>query len=120
MQDITTLIDRYIEMWNEPDPERRRALAGAVVTDDADYLDPVMAGAGADGIAEMIGGAQAQFPSHRFVLASGPDLHHDRVRFSWVLVPDGGDPIATGFDFGTVAPDGRLRSVTGFLELAGA
>jgi hypothetical protein len=28
----------------------------------------------------------------------------------------GGDPVAIGYDFGTLAEDGRLRSVTGFLE----
>jgi hypothetical protein len=25
-------------------------------------------------------------------------------------------PVATGIDFGTLAPDGRLRAITGFLE----
>jgi hypothetical protein len=118
VQEITTLIDRYIEMWNEGDPERRRALVAQVVTEDADYLDPLTAGSGPDGIDAMIAGAQGQFPGHRFVLVAGPDLHHDRVRFSWVLVPDGGEPVATGYDFATVAADGRLRSVTGFLEMA--
>lgn len=119
MQDIATLIDRYIEMWNEGDAERRRTLVAEVVTEDAEYLDPLMSGSGPEGIDAMIAGAQGQFPGHRFVLASGPDLHHDRVRFSWVLVPDGGEPVATGHDFATVAGDGRLRSVTGFLEMAG-
>ena len=63
----------------------------------------------------MIGAAQAQFPGHRFELAFGPDAHNDVVRFAWTLVGAGG-PVAKGVDFATVAADGRLRNVTGFLE----
>ena len=38
------------------------------------------------------------------------------LRFSWTLgAPDAG-PIARGTDFGLVAADGRLKSVTGFLD----
>ena len=61
---------------------------------------------------------QEQFPGYRFVLASGPETHHDRVRFTWQLVGEGGDAVATGMDVAVVADDGRLRAVTGFLEAA--
>ena len=118
MADSKEIVDRYIAMWNETDPERRRDLVAQTVTEDASYLDPVMAGAGIDGISEMIGGAQQQFPGHRFTLASGPDVHHDRVRFSWSLASDGGAPVAMGTDFVTLAEDGRMRAITGFLEPA--
>ena len=118
MTDITNLIDGYIAAWNEPDPQRRRELVGRTFADDADYLDPLMSGEGPDGIDAMIAGAQAQYPGHRFELAGAPDAHHDRVRFSWHLVANGGGPVATGHDYATLSPDGRLRSVTGFLEAA--
>jgi hypothetical protein len=39
------------------------------------------------------------------------------VRFAWTLRGDAG-PVAGGVDFATVAEDGRLRNVTGFLETA--
>jgi hypothetical protein len=120
MPDTETTVSTYIAMWNEPDPQRRRDLVAQVVTDDAHYLDPLMAGEGIDGIAAMIGGAQQQFPGHRFALHSGPDVHHDRVRFSWSLAPDGGKPVAIGTDFVTVDEDGRMRSITGFLDSAPA
>ena len=84
MPDPRTIVRTYIEMWNETDPQRRRQLVTETVTEDAAYLDPVMAGNGPDGISEMIGGAQQQFPGHRFELMSGPDAHHDRVRFTVV------------------------------------
>jgi hypothetical protein len=116
MIDITTLIDGYISTWNETDPERRRELVGRTFTDDARYVDPLVQGEGADGIDAMIAGVQERFPGYRFELASGPDAHHDRVRFSWHLVADGGAPLAIGIDFAELGPDGRLQSVTGFLE----
>jgi hypothetical protein len=115
MHNITEVVDDYIDAWNEPDGERRRALAAAVWTEDGTYVDPLMRGEGHDGIAAMIGAARAQFPGHRFELSFGPDAHNDVVRFAWTLVGDNG-PAARGTDFATVAPDGRLRSVTGFLE----
>ncbi len=119
MTDITTLIDGYIATWNEADPQRRRALVAQTWTDDGSYVDPLMTGTGTDGIDAMIAGAQQQFPGHRFELAGAPDAHHDRVRFTWHLKPvDGDDVVAIGYDFGVVADDGRLISVTGFLEQA--
>jgi hypothetical protein len=117
MAEIAGVIDTYIASWNEADPERRRALVGQTWSDDGSYLDPLMSGQGADEIAAMIGAAQQQFPGHRFELAFGPDAHNDRVRFAWSLVGADG-PVAAGVDFATLAADGRLRAVTGFLEPA--
>jgi hypothetical protein len=117
MTNINTIVDGYIAAWNERDAESRRAIVAEAFADDATYVDPLMAGEGTDGISAMIGGAQQQFPGHRFELSAGPDAHHDRVRFAWTLLgADNGTPVAAGVDFATVADDGRLRAVTGFLE----
>jgi SnoaL-like domain len=115
--DLNTLVNRYIEAWNETDASRRRELVAGTWSDDGTYLDPLMTGAGHDSIAAMIALAQERFPGHRFELSFGPDAHNDRVRFAWRLYgPEGDQPVAAGVDFATVAEDGRLSSVTGFLE----
>jgi len=119
MGDVATVVDGYIAMWNEPDSDRRHDLVAETLTDDATYIDPLMTGEGTDGITGMIGAAQQQFPGHRFELSSGPDAHNDVVRFAWTLHGADG-PVAKGVDFGTLADDGRLRNVTGFLETNGA
>src|ERR671922_876505 len=110
MTDITTVVHNYIAMWNETTPEERRAIIAETFADDASYLDPLQSGTGREGIDAMVAAAQSQFPGTRFELASGPDAHHDRVRFAWRMVgADGGAPVAAGVDFATVADDGRLR-----------
>ncbi len=114
---IETVVADYIAVWNEADPARRRELVARTWTEDGTYLDPLMEGSGTDQIAAMVGAAREQFPGHRFELTAGPDAHHDVVRFTWTLVgEETGDAAAVGVDFATVAPDGRLRAVTGFLE----
>jgi len=118
MTELTTIVDGYIAMWNETDPERRRSIIEQTWTEDGSYVDPHAEVAGAEGISALVAAVQEQFPGHRFVLASGPDAHHDRVRFTWQLVADGGGAAATGLDVAVVADDGRLRAVTGFLEAA--
>jgi hypothetical protein len=116
---ITTVVDGYIAAWNTADAGDRRALIAQVFADDTTYVDPLMQGTGHDGIDALIAGAQGQYPGHRFELLGDADHHNDRVRFSWTLVgPDG--PIAVGRDFATLADDGRLRDVTGFLEAPAA
>ena len=121
MADVTTVVDGYIAMWNETSAEPRREIIAATWSEDGTYLDPLMAGDGPAGIDAMVAGAQEQFPGVRFELTAGPDHHHDRVRFAWRMVGgDGGAELARGVDFATVAGDGRLRSVTGFLEPAAA
>jgi SnoaL-like domain len=116
MLEISTVIDNYIAMWNETDKETRRALITQTLTEDATYIDPLMSGEGIDAITEVIGAAQEQFPAHRFTLVGEPEAHHDHVRFTLSLAQDGSEPVAIGVDFATVASDGRLRAVTGFLE----
>jgi hypothetical protein len=117
MTDLTSVIDRYFAIWNETDAARRRALIAQTWTDDARYVDPLLSGAGPDGIDAMVQSVQQQFPEHQFRRAGEIDTHNDRVRFAWVLVPDAGAaPLVAGVDFGVVAPDGRLQTVTGFLD----
>lgn len=108
---------RYVEAWNEADPGRRRTLVAALWTEDATYSDPLMQGQGHDGIEALIGGVQAKFPHFRFALSDRPaDGHGDHLRFSWDLGPEGGEAVVQGTDFAVLAEDGRIRSVTGFLD----
>jgi hypothetical protein len=110
------IAERYIDLWNETDPHSRNTLIASAWTDDASYVDPMMRGEGHAEIDALIGAVHQRFPGHRFALKGVADGHGDRVRFSWTLGAPGAEPIAQGTDFGVVAADGRLRSVSGFLD----
>jgi len=115
--DVARVVDGYFATWNETDATRRRSLIAEMWTEDGSYVDPIMSGEGHDGIDAMIGGVQAQFPDYCFRRTSEVDAHHDRVRFSWELGPVGGAAFAGGLDVGVLV-DGRLQSITGFLDFA--
>lgn len=112
----TGLVESYLQMWNETDTGARRRLVKRVMTDDASYVDPMATVTGTDAIVELIGAVQAQFPGHQFELHTHPDAHHDRMRFRWALRADAGKPVAIGLDIAELTPDGRMGSVTGFLD----
>lgn len=115
---MTALAEQYIAAFNESDSAARRTLIGRTFAEDATYVDPLMTGDGQDGIDAMIGGVQAQFPGFTFRLTGKVDGFADRLRFSWELSPPAADaPLVAGTDFATLAGDGRLRAVTGFLDL---
>jgi len=114
---LEALVDNYIAAWNATDPQVRAAKVAATWTEVATYKDPMMAGEGHAGIAAMIAGAQSNFPGLVFRRRGDLDAHGDVIRFSWDLGPHGAPAIAGGTDFG-VLKDGRLATVTGFLDFA--
>jgi hypothetical protein len=117
MSTFDDLAERYIAAWNETDPDTRRAAVAALYAEDARYVDPLVDAEGREAIAATIGAVQQQFPGFVFRLAGPVDAHHDQARFSWELGPAGAPeaPIV-GFDVAVRDPEGRLRSVLGFLD----
>jgi SnoaL-like domain len=116
------LVERYIDSWNEADPDARRHAVASVWAPDGRYVDPLADVAGPDQIVALIGQVQEQVPGHVFRLVDDGervDAHHDVIRFSWELVPaSGGEPVAIGADVAVTDEDGRLASVVGFLDKA--
>ncbi|MDW3685397.1 nuclear transport factor 2 family protein [Cupriavidus sp. CV2] len=116
--DLAALADRYLAAWNETDAARRRALIVSTWTESASYVDPLMRGDGHAGIDAMIAAVQARFPGLRFSRATPVDAHGGNLRFTWELAPAGAAAVVVGTDFATVAADGRLQSMTGFIDRA--
>ena len=79
-----------------------------------------MAGDGPAGIDAMLAGVQAKFPGFVLARTSKIDSHGDPaghyLRFTWSLGPAGGPSVVEGVDFCTLAPDGRLAYVVGFID----
>jgi hypothetical protein len=114
LTEITRTIDTYLAMWNETDPARRSQHIERAWTPDGHYVDPLQEAKGHAALGSMVAGVQTRFPEHRFRRLSGIDTHHDEVRFAWDLEAPEGAVVVSGIDVGALAPDGRLRRITGF------
>jgi hypothetical protein len=115
MTEFDDLIDRYIDVWNETDAEKRRALITQTFTEGTHFIDPLQEAEGQSGIETLVKGVQEKFSQYRFRRVGQADAFRDRVRFRWELAPEGGDVFVDGTDFGVIV-EGRLHRVTGFFD----
>lgn len=117
MSQYENAVARYLAAWNATDADdRAKAVAEAWVSDGW-LTDPLVDVAGHDQLTAMIGGVQAQLPDHEVRLTGPVDGHHTTARFTWEMVSrvDGSAPVA-GSDVITLADDGRIVGVLGFLD----
>ena len=111
---VIDVVRAYGAAWNEPDKAARRKLLDEAWADNGVYSDPTGRAEGRDGLVQHIAGFQSQFAGHRIDLTSGVDDHDGFLRFTWAMVGPDGAAVIEGIDFGELAPDGRLRRITGF------
>ncbi|MFL5252262.1 MAG: nuclear transport factor 2 family protein [Rhodopila sp.] len=117
MHPVNQIVANYIAAWNETHADRRRNLIAQTWSDGGGYIDAHREGEGHTGIDAMIAGVQQVFAGYRFRLCSKIETHHDTVRFSWQAGGTDGAPLFfAGTDFAMLAPDGRFRTVTGFVD----
>lgn len=116
MQEI---IDRYLAVFNETDPARRRQLLDALYTSECTYTDPHVDLRGPEQIDAFIAQTQERFPGVTFTQGGPVDTHHSQARFQWHAGPVEKPDQFVGFDV-IVTDDGRIRSVYGFMDAAPA
>jgi hypothetical protein len=111
---VNDIVQSYGSAWNTSDEAERRALLEKAWADDGVYADPMGRAEGRDALVAHIAGFQEQMPGNRIVLTSGVDQHGNVLRFGWEMQGPDGATLMEGVDFGTLAADGRLASITGF------
>jgi multidrug efflux pump subunit AcrA (membrane-fusion protein) len=113
-------VEAYVATWNEIDAARRQAGIARTWAAAGRYRDPVMASDGPVEIDAMLAAVQARFPGFVLKRTSKVDSHvaagERFVRFSWSLGPEAGPSAVEGVDFGTLAADGKLASIVGFID----
>jgi len=115
------LVVSYLAAWNERDGRKRRELIAKTWTATGTYIDAHRHGEGIDGIDAMIKAAQDRFPGYALHLVSGIEAHNGFFRFSWAAGGTSEAPLyLAGTDFATIASDGRLQQVAGFVDAAPA
>ena len=107
-------VDRYIAMWNDPDPARRRATIDAQWAPGAGNYTLNLEAEGLDAIEERVTNAYEKYVGsgeHRFQMYQPYVAHHGAVRIWWemVMVADG-TVAATGQEFLVLDDGGRIVS----------
>jgi hypothetical protein len=120
MTDINEFVDRYINIWNEPDSGRRRQIIRELWQEDAQHLARTIEAAGHDGIEARVRTAYEKWVKEKgniFRLRDGVDGHHETIKLRWEMLPAaGGEVISIGFDFLVLGGDGRIRTGYQFIE----
>lgn len=111
----SSLIDRYCEVWSEPDERRRLELLASVWSPQATYTDPSVHAANAEELLSHIAKVQARRPGARVLRTSKVDVHHGIARFAWHVVQANGTALPEGLDIAFITPEGtRIERIVGF------
>ena len=115
------LADRYVALWNERDPERRRAAVRELYAPDATYTfyrkDPIV---GQEAIIAQLDYTHEIYDPMGYVFRSANNAvgHHNVVRLNWVMVNgETGEMEMAGQDMLVLAADGRIQSDCQFHDL---
>jgi hypothetical protein len=113
--EASDLIDRYCQVWTEPDADRRRELLASVWADGATYTDPSVHATNAAELLAHIAKIQARRPGAKILRTSAVDVHHGVARFAWHVVEANGNQLPEGLDIAFLTPDGRrIERIIGF------
>jgi hypothetical protein len=111
-------IDRYLRFWNTSTPDDRHRLASEAFTEEIRTYAPIGILDGRQALIDF----REQFVRHMgtvdFRARREPEIHHGRARLMWQLHTSGEEPFATGTDILIFGPDGRIGTVTTFLDKA--
>ena len=119
--EIATFVDRYVNIWNEPDADRRRQTIRELWHEDASHLARTLEAVGHGGIETRVANAYQKWVKEKgnlFRLRDGVDGHHNTIKLRWEMLPAaGGEVISIGFDFLVLGEDGRIRTGYQFIEV---
>ena len=112
MTDWKTLVEMYIDVWNESDDSARRSKVEKVFTDQAKHVNRAEKSVGHDEIYARITDAyarQVRAGEHETRSVRTLSNTHGAVRVNWDVTNADGERVAAGFDCMTLASDGRVN-----------
>lgn len=131
------LVERYVALWNEPDPERRRSSVRALWSEDGSqilrppeeirtqaaalgFFASVLEARGHAALEQRVAVAYEQFVAagDAAFRARGRTIQlGDVLKFEWDYgALDGAAPSGGGTEFVLLAPDGRIRADYQFID----
>jgi hypothetical protein len=118
---VDTVIETYDRAWNASDPDERRRLLEAALTDDCELIEPRGRFLGRTAIFERISGFSERFPGARVDVTTHVDGHNGFARYGWRITDRDGTLLLDGIDVVERAADGKLHRVIMFFgELVSA
>lgn len=105
------LVDRYIAVWNEDDPDVRSKLVGELWAPDGTYYNRMFVASGRDVLTFVVGRAHDEYAAKGFCFRSRNDAygHHRGLRFGWVMVSAATGEVDTfGEDYMLLDEDGLI------------
>jgi hypothetical protein len=119
-QALDGFLARYIAMWHEADPGRRREIVQQLWADDAENTSRRFAIRGLEAIVARVTRAHDEWVAQKgfvFRPAGNADRLGNIVKFLWEMVPKGGGAReALGLDIFVLQDDGRIRALYQFAE----
>ena len=117
--ELAAFIERYVAMWNEPGPVRRRSLIEGLWTADGANFTRAGEYRGHDALEARVRIAHEKWVRDGNCLfhTRSFDSHHGAVRFTWEMVSTtDGKVISVGLEFLALSGDGRIREDYQFIE----
>jgi len=105
-------VDRYLRVWNEPDPGTRQELVRLLWAPDAVEYTEAQEYRSHQALDDRVSGAYTKFVEeggYVFRLQADPGAHHGAVLIPVEMVPrEGGAPVWTGTIIAFLDDDGRI------------
>lgn len=117
---LDKFITRYVSMWHEPDPVRRRQIVSELWAEDGEDYTSKVAARGIEEIIARVTRAHEEWVAQKgyiFEPAGNTDSHHNVIKFFWKMLPKNGGPIVSrGLDIFVLGENGRIHVLYQFLE----
>lgn len=102
-----------MEIWNTPDPDKRRELAAAALEHNVHFVDPRHNIIGREPFLDMVTETRAAFPGAAYRRNSAIETQNNFCRYHWAIDVDGKRAM-DGLDVTEVNDAGKVVKVIGF------
>lgn len=111
---VDVVIEAYDRAWNASDPDERRRLLEAALTEDCEMIEPRGRFVGRAAIFERISGFSERFAGAKVEVTTQVDEHNGFARYGWRITNRDGTLLLDGIDVVERAADRRLHRVIMF------
>jgi hypothetical protein len=119
MIDLDALVERYVAVWNEPNPTRRHERVAALWHEAAVRYNHATEQVGRDAIAQAVLSTYQRFGAngYRYRALNNTVGHHNAVKFSWEMIDGRGQTDSIGTTFLLLDETGRVKLDYQFTDL---